>query len=187
MGASSLSLSDKGASSWFSVLPIQDQISTHTNLRLRIPCALGTCMVESPLVYHPPGCMAIPCNVEHSLHCQHVGFTIHRCNDFWNHANFQLSKVYLDVSVEPRLQPLSEKKLTLISANQKDNVRLDVTATNFGLIKVNVPSSISGLSTPLLILITLSQLPLVTKSMSKRSNGAMTRLAPNLTAEFREE
>ena len=165
-------VSEKGASSWVSILSIQDQnFHLHNSLFRDTLCL--RCGWEPPRL--PSICVCgKPFTVEHGLSCQHGGYPIHWHNDLQNHTASLLSKVCSDVSVKPQLQPLSGEQLTLCSANWGDSIRLDVAATNFGPITVNMLSSTLGSSTPSLTPTTLSESTLAIKSMSRRSNGCMT-------------
>ena len=62
--------------------------------------------------------------------CRNGGYATVRENEVRNLVASALIEVCTDVSVEPRLQPLSGEALPL-SANKEDEARLDMKATGF--------------------------------------------------------
>ena len=121
--------SEKGASSWLSVLPVQEhnfhlhKSSFRDALCLRYgwePIGLPTSCVCGKSF-----------TVDHCLSCSHGGYTIMRHNELRDMTAKLLQEVCSDVQVEPSLQPLSGEHLSLRTANREYRARLDVAATNF--------------------------------------------------------
>ena len=121
--------SEKGASIWLSVLPLQDQnLHLHkSSFRDALCLRYGW---EPPRL--PSMCVCgSPFTVQHCLSCNVGGYPIMRHNDLRDHTAALMSTVCSDVTTEPQLQPLSGEQLSLLSANSDGNARLDVAATNF--------------------------------------------------------
>ena len=121
--------SEKGASIWLSVLPLQDQnLHLHkSSFRDALCLRYGW---EPPRL--PSMCVCgSPFTVQHCLSCNVGGYPIMRHNDLRDHTAALMSTVCSDITTEPQLQPLSGEQLSLLSANSDGNARLDVAATNF--------------------------------------------------------
>ena len=121
--------SDKGASSWLSVLPLREHgFDLHKgSFRDALCLRYG---------WHPP---LLPttcvCNksftVEHALSCPRGGYPILRHNELRDITAQFLDKICPNVIVEPTLQPLSGESLSYRTSNTEDGARLDVAATSF--------------------------------------------------------
>ena len=120
---------EKGASSWLSVLPIQEHNFHLHKSSFRDALCLRYGWEPTGL---PNNCVCGKSfTVDHCLSCAHGGYTIMRHNELRNITATLLQEVCYDVKVEPSLQPLSGENLALKSANRDDGARLDVAATNF--------------------------------------------------------
>ena len=119
----------KSASSWLTVLPIEAEgFALHKSdfrdaVRLRygltIPNLPRKCVCGSDF------------NVDHAMICKKGGFVSQRHNEIRDFFCGEFDKVCTDVTREPMLQPLSGESLTLQSANSSDNARLDISARKF--------------------------------------------------------
>ena len=110
--------SEKRASNWLSVLPLQEynfslhKTAFHDAVALRygwdparLPqhCACGTKLT-----------------VEHSFTCHKGGFPSIRHNEIRDLTASLLTEVYHEVDVEPHLQSITGEQLTLASSNIED-------------------------------------------------------------------
>uniref|UniRef100_A0A1X7SRF4 Uncharacterized protein n=2 Tax=Amphimedon queenslandica TaxID=400682 RepID=A0A1X7SRF4_AMPQE len=121
--------SEKGASSWLTVLPISEhgyylhKGSFRDALCLRYgwqpPHLPTTCVCHKSFT------------VEHSLSCPNGGYTIFRHNNLRDLTSQFLCEVCHDVSTEPLLQPVSGESFPQRSINRDEGARLDIAATNF--------------------------------------------------------
>ena len=120
---------EKGASSWLSVLPLDDHnFSLHKGafkdaicLRYgwKLPntptkCTCGTAFSIDHAIIYPKG-----------------GFPTIRHNELRDVTASLLSEICHNVATEPRLQPLSGESLTHHSAITSDDARLDIRARGF--------------------------------------------------------
>ncbi len=121
--------SEKGASSWLTVLPIKE----HGFLLHKGSFRDALCVRYGwQLPYSPTNCSCQkPFSVDHCLSCPNGGYVIHRHNEICDLTAQFLKEICHDASVEPQLQPLSEESLTLRSANRDVAARLDVSVTDF--------------------------------------------------------
>ena len=71
-----------------------------------------------------------PFSADHAMICRKGGYPTLRHNEVRNLVASALNEVCTDVSLEPRLQPLSGEALPS-SANKEDEARLDVKARGF--------------------------------------------------------
>ena len=118
--------SEKGASRWLTVLPIDSsEFALHKSafrdalcLRYGWPCKdlPSQCKCGNQL------------SVDHLLSCPMGGYPSLRHNEIRDITASFLSEVCRNVSIEPRLQELSGELLTHRSANTTPNARLDVAA-----------------------------------------------------------
>ena len=121
--------SEKGASNWLTVLPLQEHNFTlhktafHDAVALRygwdpvrLPqyCACGTKF-----------------SVEHAFICPKGGFPSIRHNEIRDLTAGLLTEVCHEVEVEPHLQPVTGEKFILTSSNIEDGARLDISANGF--------------------------------------------------------
>ena len=120
---------ETGASSWLTVLPIQEHdFALHKGtFRDAISLRYG---------WHPSGLPPIcACSkdftVEHAMNYPTGGFPIIRYNELRDFTASLLSKVCHSVSVEPHLQPLTGETFSLASAIVEDDARSDVAANGF--------------------------------------------------------
>ncbi|KAL5502789.1 hypothetical protein EMCRGX_G009613 [Ephydatia muelleri] len=103
---------EKGASSWRTVLPIEEYAWLPANTPTS--CACGA-----------------PFSVEHALSCPKGGFPSIRHNEIRDYTAYLLSEICHNVSTEPHLQPITGEAPTSASANFQDGARLDVAADGF--------------------------------------------------------
>ena len=120
---------EKGVSSWITAIPVhragfslhkgafRDVLALRYNWQLhQLPqkCTCGDTF-----------------SVDHALICRHGGFQIQRHNKVRDLIAALLQEVCVNVTTEPRLQPITGEILPP-SANTDDNARLDVCAEGFG-------------------------------------------------------
>ena len=120
--------SEKGASSWLTVLPIQEHgYHLHKgSFRDALCMRYGW---QPPLL--PTTCVCHKAfSVEHCLSCPNGGYTIFRHNELRDVTAQLLAETCHNVTTEPSLQPMSGETLKLKSANREDGAQLDVAATN---------------------------------------------------------
>lgn len=120
---------EKGASSWLTVLPLKEHGFTlhkgafHDALALRYgwpPSNLpSNCACGSKLT------------VEHAFSCAKGGFPSIRHNEIRDLTATLLTEVCNNVSIEPELQPATDEKMCMASANTQDGARLDIAANGF--------------------------------------------------------
>ena len=118
--------SEKGSSTWLTVLPLSDhgfalhKGAFHDALALRygwtpdrLPskCACGASF-----------------SVEHALSCAKGGFPSIRHNKIRDLTATLLTEVCNDVCIEPELQPVTDEELTGSTANSQAGARLDIAA-----------------------------------------------------------
>ena len=118
-------LSEKGASSWLSALPVEEH-----------GFALHKGAFRDALFLHY-GCFLVHCvcgqgfSVDHALNCPTGGYSTLRHNELRDFTAEILSEVCADVCTEPPLQPLLGETLTYATANVEDGARLDISAAGF--------------------------------------------------------
>ena len=121
--------SEKGASSWLSVLPIEghefalhkgafgDALCLHYGW---FPCGL------------PAKCVCgHGFTVDHAMNCASGGFPTLHHNELRDFTTAALSEVCHDEAIEPALQPLSGESFHYATANVEDEARLDVSVPGF--------------------------------------------------------
>ena len=111
--------SEKGASSWLTVLPIQEYGYRLHKGSFRDVLCMTTCVCHNAF------------SVEHCLSCPNGGYTIFRHNELRDVTARLFAETCHNVTTEPSLQPMSGETLKLKSANREDGALLDVAATNF--------------------------------------------------------
>ena len=120
---------EKGASSWLSVLPLEELgFSLHKGaFRDAVSLRYGW-----QLSYLPNECICgKQFSVEHAFSCSHGGFPSLRHNEIRDITAGLLTEVCSNVEIEPSLQPLSGERFTYGSANVQDDARLDIKARGF--------------------------------------------------------
>ena len=121
--------SEKGASSWLSVLPIGEhgfylhkgefRDALHLRYNWQLHSTLRTCNCGTQFT------------VDHAMVCHMGGFPTIRHNEIRDMTASLLTEVCHNVATEPTLQPLSGETLSARSANSNDNARLDIRARGF--------------------------------------------------------
>ena len=120
---------EKGASSWLTVLPIQEYGFTLHKTAFRDALALRYGWLPANT---PTGCACgAAFSVEHALSCPKGGFPSIRHIEIRDYTTYVLSEICHNVSVEPHLQPITGEVSTSASANSQDGARLDVAADGF--------------------------------------------------------
>ena len=121
--------SDKGASSWLTVVPVEELGFKLHKQAFRDALCLR---YGWPLSCIPSHCACgVPLSVDHAFSCPKGGLPTIRHNQIRDLLAKLLSEVCLCVSVEPVLQPLSGESFHHRSAIIVDNAGLDVCACNF--------------------------------------------------------
>ena len=122
-------LSEKGASSWLSALPVEEH-----------GFALHKGAFQDALFLHHgwlPSGLPVHCvcgwgfSVDHALNCPTGGYPTLRHNELRDFTAEILSEVCANVCTEPSLQPLSGETMTYATANVEDGARLDISAAGF--------------------------------------------------------
>ena len=120
---------ETGASSWLTVLPMQEHGFALHKGAFRDAICLRYGWHLSGL---PPICACSKdFTVEHAMNCPTGGFPTIRHNELRDFTASLLSEVCHGVSVEPHLQPLTGEIFSLASAIVEDDARLDVAANGF--------------------------------------------------------
>ena len=122
-------VSEKGASSWLTSLPLNkyDFHLTKQEFRDALYLRYGITPPKLPLT-----CICgASNNVNHALSCARGGFIIMRHNEVRDISSELLSIVCNDVETEPKLQPLTGERFKKKCANTEDEARLDVSARGF--------------------------------------------------------
>ena len=120
---------EKGASSWLSVLPIDDHgFSLHKGaFRDALCLCYGWLLPSTPTKCNCGSAFS----ANHAMICPKGGFPTIRHNELRDLTALLLTKVCHNVATEPRLQPLSGESLSHRSAITTDNARLDIRARGF--------------------------------------------------------
>lgn len=120
---------EKGASSWLSVLPLDDHgFSLHKGaFRDAICLRYGWSLPNTPTKC----CCGSAFSPNHAMICPKGGFPTLRHNELRDLTASLLTKVCHNVATEPRLQPLSGESFTHRSAITTDDARLDIRARGF--------------------------------------------------------
>ena len=122
-------VSEQGASSWLSALPLKkygfylDNQSFRDSLFIRYGFQLENL---------PTKCVCGEAfNEVHALNCSRGGFLMIRHNDIRDLTAEFLSEVCHDVATEPRLTPLTGEQFVLRSNTVDDDARCDIAARGF--------------------------------------------------------
>ena len=121
--------SEKGASSWLGVIPMEEH-----GFRLHKGAFRDAlCLRYAWKLPHTPSHCACGSNftVEHAFSCSCGGFPTLRHNDIRDITASMLTEVCHNVRVEPELQPLSGEQMKYKTANVEEGARLDVRANGF--------------------------------------------------------
>ena len=123
-------LSEKGASSWLSSLPIEEHGFALHKGAFRHALYLRYGWLPSGLPVHCVCGQGF--SIDHALNCPTGGCPTLRHNELRDFTAEILSEVCSDVCTEPPLQPLSGETLTYATANVEDaGARLDISAAGF--------------------------------------------------------
>ena len=125
-------LSEKGASSWLSALPVEEHGFALHKGAFRDALFLRYGWLPSGLPVH---CVCgRGFSVDHALNCPTGGYPTLRHNELRDFTAEILSEVCADVCTEPSLQPLLGETMTNATANVEDGARLDISAAEFGVV-----------------------------------------------------
>ena len=117
---------DKGASSWLSALPLEEQGFNLNKGEFRDALAIR---YNTSLRSLPSKC---PCgqrfDTDHALNCKRGGFVIMRHNNVQDFESNLLAQVCSDVELEPPLQPLTGENVRGLA---DDGARTDIRARGF--------------------------------------------------------
>ena len=119
----------KGASSWLTVLPLDDHaFSLHKgDFRDAVCLRYGW-----SLPHLPTECTCgASFTVDHAFTCPHGGYPTLRHNEIRDITAQLMSEVYPNVATEPVLQPVTNERFFYRSANTGTDARLDVRAQGF--------------------------------------------------------
>ena len=119
----------KGASSWLTVLPLDEHgFSLHKgDFRDAVCLRYGW-----PLPHLPTECICgASFTVEHAFTCPHGGYPSLRHNEIRDITAQLMSEVCPNVATEPTLQPVTNERFYHRSANTESGARLDVRAQGF--------------------------------------------------------
>ena len=120
--------SEKGASSWLTVIPIKDQGYDLNKRELKDAIKMRYNWEISDL---PKTCVSGNIfDVDHAMICKRGGFVIQRHNELRDLEAELLSPVCNDVRVEPVLQQITRETLNR-GANRASGARLDIRARGF--------------------------------------------------------
>ena len=121
--------SEKGSSSWLTVLPFRDQGFHLTKrefwdaIHLRYGWTLPNI---------PDHCVCGECfSPDHAMICCHGGLTFVSHNGIRDITDEWLERVCHDVVIEPPLQPLTGENVVPATANRQDDARADIHARGF--------------------------------------------------------
>ena len=119
---------EKGASSWLSVLPLDDHNSLHKGAFKDAICLRYGWKLPNT----PTKCSCgTAFSTDHAIICPKGGFPTIRHNELRDVTASLFSEVCHNVATEPRLQPLSGESLTHRTAITSDDARLDIRARGF--------------------------------------------------------
>ena len=118
--------SEKGASNWLSVLPVEE----HGFHLSKGDFRNALCMRYGWMLPNLPSkCVCGSAfNVDHAMVCSKGGFPTLRHNEIRDITADLLTEVCHDVAIEPMLQPLTGEKFQKKTANMSDKARLDLSA-----------------------------------------------------------
>ena len=140
---------EKGASSWLTVLPLEEHHFSLHKQAFRDALALRYGWQPSQL---PAYCSCDqPFSVQHALSCPKGGYPSIRHNELWDFTASLLSETCHGVAVEPSLQPITSERFVHATANTQDGARLDIRLQmDFGVAHSKEHFLMSGYSTLLL-------------------------------------
>ena len=120
---------DKGASHWLNALPICEQGFNLTKQEFRDALRLR---YSIPLPGLPSSCVCGDrFDTVHALDCKKGGFINQRHDNIRKLFTALLNKLCTNVGSEPHLTPLSGERFNLLTANQRNDARLDIKARGF--------------------------------------------------------
>ena len=120
---------EKGASSWLSVLPLEEHGFYLHKGEFRDALCLRYGWQLSGI---PRACKCgTRFTVDHAMICHMGGFPTIRHNEIHDITATLFTEVCQNVATEPSLQPVTGETLTARSANTDDNARLDIRARGF--------------------------------------------------------
>ena len=118
--------SEKGSSTWLTVLPLSEHGFTLHKGAFHDALALRYGWTPDRL---PSNCTCgASFSVEHALSCAKGGFPSIRHNEIRDLTATLLTEVCNDVCIEPELQPVTDEELTGSTANSRTGARLDIAA-----------------------------------------------------------
>ena len=120
---------ERGASSWLTILPLEEFGLTLHKGAFRDAIALR--YGWQPALIPSMCACGTSFSVEHALSCPMGRFPIVRHNEVRDLTAKLMSEVYHDVCIEPILQPITGEALSGASAITEDGARLDVAANGF--------------------------------------------------------
>ena len=121
--------SESGASTWLSLLPIQEHgFALHKGA---FRDALCLCYGWQPNLLPSTCVCGKTFSIEHALNCPCGGYPSIRHNELRDITASLLTEVCHSVGTEPCLQPLSSEFLKYKTANDADDARVDIVAENF--------------------------------------------------------
>ena len=120
---------EKGASSWLSALPLQDQgfDLNKGEFRDAISIRYGWQLKNVPMHCKCGGSFS----VDHAMICPVGGLPIVRHNEIRDITADWLNEICPDVEKEPQLQPLNGETILPRTANREDEARADIRAKGF--------------------------------------------------------
>ena len=118
--------SEKGSSTWLTVLPLSEHGFALHKGAFHDALALRYGWTPDRL---PSKCdCGVSFSVEHALSCPKGGFPSIRHNEIRDLTATLLTEVCNDVCIEPELQPVTDEELTGATANSQAGARLDIAA-----------------------------------------------------------
>ena len=120
---------ERGASTWLTILPLEEFGLTLHKGAFRDAIALR--YGWQPALIPSTCACGTSFSVEHALSCPMGRFPIVRHNEVRDLTAKLMSEVYHDVCIEPTLQPITGEALSGASAITEDGARLDVAANGF--------------------------------------------------------
>ena len=120
---------EKGASTWLTALPLQEQGFTLNKQEFQDALCLRYGWQLKNLPSHCV-CGSV-FSIDHAMTCSHGGLIIIRHNDIRDITANWLSEVCRNVESEPPLLPLTGENIVPLSANRRDDARADIRATGF--------------------------------------------------------
>ena len=121
--------SEKGASTWLTALPLQDQGFNLNKGEFQDALALRYGWQIKNLPHHCICGKSFSTN--HAMTCHHGALPTIRHNEIRDLTANWLSEVYHDVEKEPPLMPLTGETIVPLTANRRDDARADIRARGF--------------------------------------------------------